>query len=173
MQSASNKNSSSAETTARFVEAMGAVATGVSIVTTVGKTGRYGLTVSAISSVSADPPMLLACLNRKSPAVSAIDANRHFAVNILGSDSRHVAEVFAGRPSDGAPYDFDRHDWAKGPVLELPVLVMAASSFECEVESASNAGTHRIFIGRVISALRNHADPLIYCNRNFGRMTRI
>ena len=166
-------NPSAAETAARFVEAMGAVATGVSVVTTVGESGKFGLTVSAISSVSAEPPMLLACLNRKSPAVAAIDQNRRFAVNILGSDSKDIAQIFSGRPTDGKAYDFDRHQWAEGPALKMPLLMMAASSFECEVEGVTDAGTHRIFVGRVLSALHNHADPLIYCNRSFGRMTRI
>ena len=161
------------ESSARFVEAMGAVATGVSVVTTDGESGRFGLTVSAVASVSAEPPMLLVCLNRKSLAVAAIDQNRLFAVNILGSDSKDVAQIFSGRPAEGTAYDFDRHQWAKGFARNMPVLITAASSFECEVEGVTDAGTHRIFVGRVVASLRNHADPLIYCNRSFGRMTRI
>ena len=85
-----------AETTANFIAAMGAAATGVSVVTTEGLAGRFGLTVSAISSVSAEPPMLLACVNRKSPAVAAMDRNGRFAVNVLGFNNKDVAEVFAG-----------------------------------------------------------------------------
>lgn len=50
-------------TTANFIMAMAAAATGVSVTTTEGSAGRFGLTVSAISSVSAEPPMLLACVN--------------------------------------------------------------------------------------------------------------
>ena len=92
----------------------GGAATGVSVVTTEGLAGRFGLTVSAISSVSAEPPMLLACVNRKSPAVAAIDRNGRFAVNVLGLNSKDVAEVFAGRPKDGKPYDFERHGWEEG-----------------------------------------------------------
>ncbi len=89
-----------AETTANFIAAMGAAATGVTVITTEGMAGRFGLTVSAVSSVSAEPPMLLCCVNRKSPAVAAMEQNGRFAVNILGSNSRDVAEVFAGRPQE-------------------------------------------------------------------------
>ena len=57
-----------------FRAAMGLAATGVSVVTTDGPSGRFGLTVSAVSSVSADPPLVLICINRKSPAIAALDS---------------------------------------------------------------------------------------------------
>jgi flavin reductase len=132
-----------AETTANFIAAMGAAATGVSVVTTEGLAGRFGLTVSAISSVSAEPPMLLAC-----------------------------AEVFAGRPRSGKPYDFDRHAWEEGSMGQ-PLLADATASFECEIECSQDAGSHRIFIGRVVNARRNTAEPLVYCNRAFGRVAEL
>jgi flavin reductase len=158
-----------AETTANFIAAMGAAATGVSVVTTEGLAGRFGLTVSAISSVSAEPPMLLACVNRKSPTVAAMDQNGRFAVNVLGSNNQEVAEVFAGRPKTGKPYDFERHAWEEGSTGQ-PVLSDATASFECEIECSQDAGSHRIFIGRVVNAKRNSAEPLVYCNRAFGRV---
>ena len=160
------------ETTANFISAMGAAATGVSIVTTEGTGGRFGLTVSAISSVSAEPPMLLACVNRKSPAVAAIDRNGRFAVNVLGFNNREVAEVFAGRPASGKPYDFERHAWEEGETGQ-PVLSDATASFECEIECSQDAGSHRIFIGRVVNAKRNSAEPLVYCKRAFGRVSEL
>ena len=161
-----------AETTANFIAAMGAAATGVSVVTTEGLAGRFGLTVSAISSVSAEPPMLLCCVNRKSPAVAAIDQNGKFAVNVLGFNNKEVAEVFAGRPKRGKPYDFERHAWEEGST-GMPVLSDAAASFECEIECSQDAGSHRIFIGRVVNAKRNSAAPLVYCNRAFGRVSEL
>mgnify|MGYP003383124549 CR=1 FL=1 len=161
-----------AETAANFIAAMGAAATGVSVVTTEGLAGRFGLTVSAISSVSAEPPMLLACVNRKSPAVAAMDRNGRFGVSRLGFNSRDVAEVFAGRPQSGKPYDFARHAWEEGATGQ-PVLSDATASFECEIECSQDAGSHRIFIGRVVNAKRNTAEPLVYCNRAFGRVAEL
>ena len=161
-----------AETTANFIAAMGAAATGVSVVTTEGLAGRFGLTVSAISSVSAEPPLLLACVNRKSPAVAAIDRNGRFAVNVLGFNNTDVAEVFAGRPQSGKPYDFDRHAWEEGSMGQ-PLLTDATASFECEIECSQDAGSHRIFIGRVVNARRTTAEPLVYCNRAFGRLAEL
>ena len=161
-----------AETTANFIAAMGAAATGVTVITTEGMAGRFGLTVSAVSSVSAEPPMLLCCVNRKSPAVAAMEQNGRFAVNMLGSNNQEVAEVFAGRPKTGKAYDFERHAWEEGSTGQ-PVLSDATASFECEIECSQDAGSHRIFIGRVVNAKRNSAGPLVYCNRAFGRVAEL
>jgi flavin reductase (DIM6/NTAB) family NADH-FMN oxidoreductase RutF len=160
------------ESKERFVDAMAALANGVSIVTTNGAGGKFGLTVSAITSVSAEPPILLACLNRKNIAVSGINRNHRFAVNILNAQSQEIAQVFAGRALDGKHYDFAQHGWIDGQALGLPVLKTATASFECELESFHDAGTHRIFLGRVISALRGDAEPMVYSNRHYGRMIR-
>src|ERR1700752_1253507 len=96
-----------------FIEAMRRAATGVTLVTTDGPAGRFGVTVSAFASVSADPPMLLACINRKSPAAAAIAANGGFCVNVLTAAQSFLADVFAGRSERYAPYDFTCADWQR------------------------------------------------------------
>ena len=154
-----------------FVSAMGMAATGVSVVTTDGPAGRCGLTVSAVSSVSAEPPLVLICVNRKSPAVAAIDANGAFAVNLLAAHNRAYAETFAGRPREGRPFDFANHHWRHGQ-SGLPLVADATAVFECEIHQSLDAGTHRIFIGRVVAAHKGEADPLVYCNRAFRRITQ-
>jgi len=94
-----------------FIDGMSRVATSVTLVTTDGPGGRYGLTVSAMSSVTADPPTLLICINRHNPIDAAIRENGVFGVNALRADQRWVAETFAGRPRRGAPYDFETGFW--------------------------------------------------------------
>ena len=136
-----------------FVAAMGLAATGVSVVTTDGPAGRFGLTVSAVSSVSAEPPL----------------ANGVFAVNLLSSAHRAYAETFSGRPREGSPFDFSNHDWRDGET-GLPLVTDATAIFECEMHDRLDAGTHRIFIGRVVAAHSGAADPLVYCNRAFRRI---
>lgn len=155
-----------------FTLAMGAAATGVTVVTTNGLAGRFGLTVSAISSVSAEPPLLLVCVNRRNPSVAAITQNGRFAVNILAENQEDAARTFSGRPRTGEAYDFHRHGWQDGPT-GLPLIEAAAAHFECEIESIHDAGTHRIFIGRVVSARRGAASPLIYSNKKFGRIVTL
>ena len=152
-----------------FVQAMGAAATGVTVVTTAGVAGRLGLTVSALASVSAEPPLLLVCVNRRNPCVAAITQNGRFAVNILAQSQSEVARIFSGRPIRGEAYDFGRHGWEFG-AAGMPVLPGAAAHFECETETIHDAGTHRIFIGRVIVAERGSEPPLIYSSRSYGRL---
>ncbi len=158
------------ETSENFISAMGRAATGVSVVTTGGRGGRFGLTVSAVCSVSADPPLLLACVNRKNPTVGAIDINGMFAVNVLGADQRSYAETFSGRPKSGHPFDFGSHDWIDG-TTGVPIIPDAVAVFECEIDTSYDAGTHRIFIGRVLAARQGGAEPLAYSNRQFRRIT--
>ena len=153
-----------------FVAAIGLAATGVSVVTTDGPSGRFGLTVSAVSSVSAEPPLVLVCINRRSPALAAVEGNRLFAVNLLAAQHRAYAETFSGRPREGNPFDFANHDWREGET-GLPLVMDATAIFECETHDSLDAGTHRIFIGRVLAAHRGSAEPLVYCNRAFRRIT--
>lgn len=160
------------EAAEKFLSAMRVTATPVSVVTTDGAGGRFGLSVSAVSSVSAEPPMLLACVNRKSPAVGAITANRVFAVNFLAAGHRAYAETFSGRPRQGSPFDFASHDWDIG-LTGLPLVRGATAIFECELDAWHDAGTHRIFIGRVLAAHEGEALPLVYRDRTFQSVTSL
>jgi flavin reductase (DIM6/NTAB) family NADH-FMN oxidoreductase RutF len=154
--------------TEAFVNAMGATATGVTIVTTQGIAGRFGITVSALASVSAEPPLLLVCVNRKNPSVEGITQNGAFAVNVLAESQSDLARSFSGRPLSGEAYDFAAGAWRSG-VLDQPIALGAAAVFTCGVDSIHDAGTHRIFIGRVVEAERGIDPPLIYSSRAFGR----
>lgn len=153
------------ESAERFVAAMAGAATAVSVVTTDGDAGRFGVTVSAISSVSADPPMVLACIHRRSPVAAAIESNRVMAVNVLGEGQQHIADSFAGR-SPGASYDFDCARWCRS-VTGSPLLTGAAAVFDCELDAVHEAGTHRILIGRVVEARSGKALPLVYARRDY------
>ncbi|MCB2137720.1 MAG: flavin reductase family protein [Rhodobacteraceae bacterium] len=145
---------------------MARAATQVSVVTTDGPAGRFGVTVSAFSSVSAEPPMVLVCINRRSPAVAAIEANGGFCVNLLGDDQAALADCFAGRPGPLAPYDFATASWATAE-SGAPVLDHATANFDCLIDSAYDAGTHRIFVGRVLAALSSTRDPLAFSQRSY------
>jgi flavin reductase (DIM6/NTAB) family NADH-FMN oxidoreductase RutF len=151
-----------------FVNAMASSAMGVSIVTTEGLAGRFGLTVSAWSSVSAEPPMLLACINRKNQIADAVTRNGFFAVNALDDSHADMAKVFAGRPLIGLPYAFEAEQWTEA-AHGLPLLLGASATFVCGLESFHDAGTHRIFMGRVEQAIAGTVSPLLYHNRAFGK----
>ncbi len=149
-----------------FANAMRCAVSGVSIVTTSGDFGRYGLTVSSMTSVSAEPPTLLVCVKRSSVARDAIAGNRHFAINVLSARQQNVAASFAGSDRHSPAYDFSRDEWTVSP-SELPQLANPAAVFECKLESAVAAGTHSIFIGRVTNAWGADEMPLAYSNREY------
>jgi flavin reductase (DIM6/NTAB) family NADH-FMN oxidoreductase RutF len=159
------------ETADHFVNAMAAAAFGVSIVTTDGPAGKFGLTVSAVASVSAEPPLLLACINRKNDVEQAITSNKRLVVNLLSLEQAPLAKIFAGRPEQGEAYDFAKATWNEEH--GMPVLQNATANFVCDLESYSDAGTHRIFVGRVIHAMHHDVMPLVYSHRAFGKFVRL
>ena len=160
---------SSIEARRSFLEAMADAATGVTLVTTDGPAGRFGVTVSAFASVSADPPMLLACINRKSPAAAAITANGGFCVNVLTAAQSFLADVFAGRSERFAPYDFGCADWRRAEGGWR--LVDSVASFVCALDREISAGSHQVLIGRVLATHRNapaDTSSLVYSRRAYS-----
>jgi flavin reductase (DIM6/NTAB) family NADH-FMN oxidoreductase RutF len=154
---------------ASFLQAMAEAATGVTLVTTDGPAGRFGVTVSAFASVSADPPMLLACINRKSPAAAAIAANGGFCVNVLAASQCFLADVFARSSERFAPYDFGCADWQRAEGGWC--LSDAIASFDCALDREVPAGSHQILIGRVLATQRGAAPDLtslVYSRRAYS-----
>jgi flavin reductase (DIM6/NTAB) family NADH-FMN oxidoreductase RutF len=160
---------SAAHARVAFLQAMAEAATSVTLVTTEGPAGRFGVTVSAFASVSADPPMLLACINRKSPAANAIAVNRGFCVNVLSAAQSFLADVFAGRSERFAPYDFSCADWLRAEGGWR--LDHAIATFDCALDRDVAAGSHQVLIGRVLATHRS-AQPdmtsLVYSRRAYS-----
>lgn len=157
---------------ADFTAVMASVASSVSIVTTDGPAGRYGQTVSSFCSVSADPPQMLICMRDESPACAAIAANGNFAINVLPEHRDDLADAFAGRPKVGPAYSFKDGDWEADP-CGCPAARDATAIFSCAVERSVEAGTHVVFIGRVLGIRRSASWPLVYCARSYGRYKQI
>lgn len=160
---------STAEARGIFLQAMAEAATGVTLVTTDGPAGRFGVTVSAFASVSADPPMVLACVNRKSPAAAAIAANGGFCVNVLSAGHSVLADVFAGRSERHPPYDFGCADWLRGEGGWR--LANAIAAFDCALDREVTAGTHRVLFGRVLATHCNDLaglPSLVYTRRTYS-----
>ena len=148
-----------------FLEGMSRAAQTVSVITTDGPAGRAGVTVSAMCSVSADPPMVLACIHHQSRAVPAIRQNTVFCVNVLADTMADVSNVFAAR----TPIDdmFVAGSW-QAASTGAPALNGALASFDCKVEEIHCAGTHFIFLGTVEQTMLGDGKPLIYGSRSYG-----
>jgi flavin reductase (DIM6/NTAB) family NADH-FMN oxidoreductase RutF len=161
-------DSSIMELRGQFVDAMAANSTSVHVVTTASAEAVMGVTVSACNSVCADPPTLLVCINTRSPAGYAVEANGVFAVNLLSAGQRHIADTFAGRGVNSKPFDFACCDWTSG-VLRVPLIHGAVASLECRVVDLHTVGTHRVFFGQIVAVERAQHTPLLYCRRDYGR----
>jgi flavin reductase (DIM6/NTAB) family NADH-FMN oxidoreductase RutF len=150
-----------------FREAVGHFTTGVSVVTTAHGGVRFGVTASAVSSLSLEPPMLLVCLNRRLATRDALVAARHFAVNILAEDQAALALRFA-RPADdrfaGVAVEEDEHG--------VPLLRDALARLRCTVVRPVDAATHTVFLAEVRSAWAAGGSPLAYFRGAFGRFER-
>lgn len=152
----------------RFLEGMSRAAATVSIVTTDGPAGRAGITVSSMSSVSADSerPSLLVCVHDLAASAAAIAANGRFCVNVLTDVQAKVSDAFAGRMA--AEDKFQHGLWTTSPG-GLPMLEGALVAFDCELKSDTLYGTHHIFVGEVDHTELSEAGiALVYANRSYG-----
>jgi flavin reductase len=154
-----------------FVAAMRHVAASVSVVTSADfdGAGRAGATVSAMCSVSAEPPSLLVCLNHGGHFARRVKENRAFCVNVLAADQTDVANCFAGRTEASRE---DRFRCGRWTTLSTgcPVLDGAQAVFDCEVLVDQTVGTHTIVIGRVASVLVTPTTPLLYLDREYRNL---
>jgi len=153
---------------AAFVNAMRAVASSVTVVTTDGPAGRHGATVSAFCSVSADPPSALVCLKAGTRIARSVAANEAFCVNVLPHPGRDIADRFAGCHDDRVADRFE------GVVCEptdgdVPAIA-GATTFTCAVRETVEFGSHRIFIGHVVRVGEGSTTPLAYLNGTYHRV---
>jgi flavin reductase (DIM6/NTAB) family NADH-FMN oxidoreductase RutF len=127
---------------------MGHFPTGVTVITTMSKTGELrGLTANALCSLSLEPPLLLICVDKKSETYPCFQEGRVFTVNMLASDQEHVSRRFAisgGDKFDGTAYRIG----ANG----VPILDGSLAYLECSVVGSYDGGDHTIYIGQVEQA---------------------
>lgn len=150
-----------------FRRVIGHLAAGVTIVTTCREDGSAaGLTMSAVSSVSLDPTLLLVCVDRSSDTLPFLERAGYFAVNVLEEGKGEtLARRFAG---GGAEEKFRGVAW-RPERTGAPVLDEALAWMDCRVTSAVPAGDHIIFVGEVLAADAREGTPLLYYRGGFGR----
>ena len=149
-----------------FKAGMRQLAASVTIITVCYEGEQDGLTATAACSVSAKPPQLLICVNQEAGAHDLIKESGAFGVNILARDQEDIAMRFAGM--DGA----DRNDrFGLGSWTDIatgaPVLEGALVGFDCTIADSVTAGTHTIFIGRIVGIQHQQGAPLLFGNGEF------
>ncbi len=158
----SSSDQSDADLIDRVKKVHRAFPTGVTIVTTEADGQPFGLAVNAFSSVSLSPPMVLVCINETSSSYPRFFASRRFGVSILSHDQQDVAMRFSRSGGD----KFAGLSWHVGE-NKVPLITDAAANLELEVVSMLMAGTHTIFIGKVLSAETSGKPSLLYSGGGF------
>jgi flavin reductase len=154
-----------------FRNAMSLLTSAVSVVTTIGSTGRYGFTASAVCSVTDSPPTLLVCMNIASSSHTHFVENKILTVNVLAAHNQHISKVFSSKMSPEERFKYG--SWTE---LETgaPVLKDALVSFDCQIEQIQEVGTHTIFICRIIAIQQSqHDQGLVYFNRAYHQVGQI
>jgi len=148
---------------ADFKQAMRRLAASVHVIATRGDDhNRYGLTATAVSSLSMEPPLLLVCVNQSAESHQALAKVGHgFSVNLLTPGQSDVSQRF-GTPALRGEARFAEADW-NDDANGVPVLGGAAYSLSCVVEALHPHGTHSIIVGRVVGVtLGERPEALLY-----------
>lgn len=145
-----------------FRKAMGAFATGVTIITVDLDGEVHGMTANAFTSVSLDPMLVLVCVDHSTRTHAHLHSKKRFGINVLCEDQKGISEYYA-RPERshehaeaeaGARFDRTRHG--------TPMLNGALAYLECRLQSAQEAGDHTIFIAEVEDVVLREGDPLLF-----------
>jgi len=150
-----------------YRQLMANLASGVTVVTTRDSKGQpYGLTVSAFTSVSLDPVLVLVCLDNRLSGLQSFKSAKHFGVSILSEQQEDISRTFAKKDSDRpSSLYFDGK-------LGIPLIKNSLAVLECEVENIFEGGDHQIFVGRVEygEVLQQTDPPLLYFRGKYQRV---
>ena len=146
-----------------FKSAMRRLAATVCIVSTADEDGWHGMTATAVTSVSMDPPSVLVCVNTTATLHKVLHSGGRFCINLLRASQESYAGTFSSSKIRGADR-FADHAWKASDETDgLPYLVEAQSNMFCDIDQAVSYGTHTIFIGRVNSVRNGElVSPLLY-----------
>jgi 3-hydroxy-9,10-secoandrosta-1,3,5(10)-triene-9,17-dione monooxygenase reductase component len=148
----------------RFRQALGAFATGVTIITAVDATGNdVGVTANSFNSVSLSPPLVLWSLAHSSTLFSSFTAANHFAIHVLASEQEQLALRFSQKGVDR--FAGQRLGRGAGGVALLSDCV---ARFECRNAAQYPGGDHVIFLGEVLSFESHAHEPLLYKHGRFA-----
>ena len=152
-----------------FRQGMRRLGGAVNIVSTACDGVWAGLTATAVCSLSAEPPRLLACINRLGATYENLSKGRNMCVNVLTRQHEALAMKFAGMDGAQETDRFDEALWETGQ-SSAPRLKTALASFDCRIESILDSGSHGIVIGRIIDISLDEGsvqEPLFYIDGAF------
>jgi flavin reductase (DIM6/NTAB) family NADH-FMN oxidoreductase RutF len=150
-------------------QAMRHWATGLAIFAAQHAEIKHGMTVSSFTSVTLDPPMVLASIQKDARTYKLAEKSGCFAITILSEDQQYISERFAGHTPD----EEDRFAGLQTETLVTgaPFIVGGLAYFDCKIINRVDFASHTIFIGEILATKdNNNAGPLIYYNRAYRRL---
>lgn len=150
-----------AEDPRAFRRALGAFATGVTVVTAESPEGPVGITANSFASVSLDPPLVLWMPARDSARFALFEKAERYAIHVLHRDQREVCDAFT---RDRAA--FDGLDWAPDED-GVPEIAGCLARFRCRHHATHEGGDHLIIVGRVTGAAARDGLPLMFQGGRF------
>lgn len=148
-----------------FRKAMSCFASGVTVVTTEHEGAKFGITVSAFSSLSLEPPLVLVCIEKSTHIHEMIGKAERFAVNVLHEGQQEISNQFASRIEDR----FEGVAVEAGK-LKLPLLSDALAAVECRLHASLPGGDHTIFVGEVVGTHLRNGNPLLYYRSEYRKV---
>jgi 3-hydroxy-9,10-secoandrosta-1,3,5(10)-triene-9,17-dione monooxygenase reductase component len=153
-------------TQTEFRNALGSFATGVSIVTTLGKNGqKVGMTANSFNSVSLTPPLVLWSIDKSTNCFDDFIAADAFAVHILAADQQDLSNRFATTGEDR----FGNIQCTDG-LSGIPILPHYSACFECKAANQFDGGDHIIMTGEVVRFSDNQLDPLLFYRGSYHKL---
>lgn len=141
-----------------FRAAIGHLPTGVTVVTAPGGEGPSGLTANAVSSLSLDPPLMLACLDRGSRTLLAVQAANRFGISVLHAGQEALARAFATK----APVADKWRGVAWSERDGIPAIDDALVWIACDLRDVIAGGDHVIVTGEVTDLATGEGEPLVF-----------
>ena len=155
----------------QFKQGMRTLAGAVNIVTSMHAGHRYGMTATAVCSATAEPPTILACINKLATTHDAVAKSKVFCVNVLRVEEWELSTTFSGGQTGEAR--FKHGNWTR-LTTGAPVLVDALVSFDCRVVKKMVHGTHTIFLGEVEQILiGKKGKPLLYSDGQYAKLASL
>jgi flavin reductase (DIM6/NTAB) family NADH-FMN oxidoreductase RutF len=150
-----------------FRQALRRLASGVTVVASIAEDGTpRGIVMTAVMSLSFDPPSMLIAINRSASLLPAVGHSGRFSINVLGSDSKDWCHAFA---TSDVGERFAADDWIYDD-NGVPLLRAALSSIVCDVDQAEPFGSHMVIRGLVRNThFRQDTDGLIYLDGRYAR----
>jgi flavin reductase (DIM6/NTAB) family NADH-FMN oxidoreductase RutF len=157
------------ETPIAFRDAMSRWASGVTVVGASHNGLRAGLVASSFTSVSADPPTVLVCVDKRSRSLATIESAGAFAVSVLATSQDLAFRVFAGIQGEVGDKFAACGDAVRTGPTGAPMLLGSLAWFDCQIVATHDGGhSHVILIGTVVECGVSPdptATPLLYYSR--------